>query len=132
MCFKRAFSKVMRAKTLWTIRNWLAGTVRVSKDMKNQKYGGLRIRKWQPTPVLLPGKSHGWRSLVGYSPWGCKESDMTEWLHFTRIIWNIWVKGGHTRSWSEEEHDPVEKQCKIWKRKIDVRQCSWRSSKDWG
>ena len=39
-------------------------------------------RKWQPTPVLLPGKSHGWRSLVGYSPWGHKESDMTEQLHF--------------------------------------------------
>ena len=39
-------------------------------------------RKWQPTPVLLPGKSHGWRSLVGYSPWGCKESDTTEQLHF--------------------------------------------------
>ena len=38
--------------------------------------------KWQPTPVLLPGKSHGWRSLAGYSPWGRKESDMTEWLHF--------------------------------------------------
>ena len=35
-------------------------------------------RKWQPTPVPLPGKSHGWRSLVGYSPWGRKESDMTE------------------------------------------------------
>ena len=35
-------------------------------------------RKWQPTPVLLPGKSHGWRSLVGYSPWGRKELDMTE------------------------------------------------------
>ena len=35
-------------------------------------------RKWQPTPVFLPGKSHGWRSLVGYSPWGCKESDTTE------------------------------------------------------
>ena len=32
-------------------------------------------RKWQSTPVLLPGKSHGQRSLVGYSPWGCKESD---------------------------------------------------------
>ena len=30
-------------------------------------------RKWQPTPVSLPGKSHGQRSLVGYSPWGCKE-----------------------------------------------------------
>ena len=39
-------------------------------------------RKWQPTPVLLPGKSHRWRSVVGYSPWGCKESDTTERLHF--------------------------------------------------
>ena len=33
---------------------------------------------WQCTPVLLPGKSHGWTSLVGYSPWGRKESDTTE------------------------------------------------------
>ena len=32
--------------------------------------------------VLLPGKSHGWRSLVGCSPWGCYKLDMTEWLHF--------------------------------------------------
>ena len=39
-------------------------------------------RKCQPTPVLLPGKSRGWRSVVGYSPWGCKESDTTERLHF--------------------------------------------------
>ena len=30
-----------------------------------------RRRQWHPTPVLLPGKSHGWRSLVGCSPWGC-------------------------------------------------------------
>ena len=35
-------------------------------------------RKRQPTPVFLPGKSQGQRSLVGYGPWGCKESDMTE------------------------------------------------------
>ena len=35
-------------------------------------------RKWQPTPVFLPGKSHEQRSLVGYSPWSCKEADMTE------------------------------------------------------
>ena len=34
----------------------------------------------QPTPGFLPGESHGQRSLVGYSPWGCKESDMTEQL----------------------------------------------------
>lgn len=33
---------------------------------------------WQPTPVFLPEESHGQRSLEGYSPWGCKESDMTE------------------------------------------------------
>ena len=39
-------------------------------------------RQWQPTPVLLPGKSHGWRSLVGCSPWGRKESDTTEQLRF--------------------------------------------------
>ena len=39
-------------------------------------------RKWQPTPVLLPGESHGRRSLVGYSPWGLREPDMTERLHF--------------------------------------------------
>ena len=38
-------------------------------------------RKWQPTPALLPGESHGGRSLVGYSPWSRKESDTTE-LHF--------------------------------------------------
>ena len=35
-------------------------------------------RKWQSTPVVLPGESHGQRSLADYSPWGCKESDMTE------------------------------------------------------
>ena len=40
-------------------------------------------KKWQPIPVFLPGKFHGWRSLVGYSPWGLKESDTTEWLHLT-------------------------------------------------
>ena len=39
-------------------------------------------RQWHPTPVLLPGKSHGWRSLVGCSPWGCWELDTTERLHF--------------------------------------------------
>ena len=35
-------------------------------------------KKWQPIPVFLPGKSHGQRSLEGYSPWGYKESDTTE------------------------------------------------------
>ena len=39
-------------------------------------------RKWQSTTALLPGKSHGWRRLAGYSPWGRKESNTTERLHF--------------------------------------------------
>ena len=42
----------------------------------------LQRRRWHPTPVLLPGESHGWRSLVGCSPWGREESDTTERLHF--------------------------------------------------
>ena len=45
-------------------------------------YSSPQRRQWHPTPVLLPGKSHRWRSLVGCSPWGREESDMTEWLHF--------------------------------------------------
>ena len=45
-------------------------------------------RKWQPTPVFLPGKCHGQRSLADYSPWGLKESDTTEHVH----IHTLWVK----------------------------------------
>ena len=50
-------------------------------------------RQWQPAPVLLPGKSHGGRSLVGYSPWGRKESDTTEQLHFTSLPLKLKEKG---------------------------------------
>ena len=46
-------------------------------------------RKWLPTPVFLPGKSHGQRSLAGYSPWGLKESDMTERLTLTYTLSNL-------------------------------------------
>jgi len=46
-------------------------------------------RKWQLTPAILPGQSHGQRSLVGYSPWDCKGSDTTELLskhhHHTKM-----------------------------------------------
>ena len=45
----------------------------------------IRRRQWHPTPVLLPGKYHGQRSLVGCSPWGRKESDTTERLHFLSL-----------------------------------------------
>ena len=57
-------------------------------------------RKWQPTPVFLPGKSHGWSSLAGYSPWGCKELDMTEQLtHKDKK-----TKGQREKVWNENQH----------------------------
>ena len=46
-------------------------------------------RKWQPTPVFLPGRSHGRRSLVGYSPWGHKELDTTEHAHTLSCIRDV-------------------------------------------
>jgi len=52
-------------------------------------------RRWQPTPVLLPGKSHGRRSLVGCSPWGRKELDTTEWLHSYFSLSCIGEGNGH-------------------------------------
>ena len=49
---------------------------------RERSWGGNDRRQWHPTPVLLPGKSHGRRSLVGSSPWGRWESGRTERLHF--------------------------------------------------
>ena len=49
-------------------------------------------RKWHPTPVFLPGKSHGRRSLVGYCPWGCKESDTTERLYLLIYYYYWWFR----------------------------------------
>ena len=47
-------------------------------------------RKWQPIPIFLPEKSHGQRSLVSYSPWGCKELDTTEQFHFHFFFFISW------------------------------------------
>ena len=83
-------------------------------------------RKRQPTPVILPGRFHGLRSLVGYSPWGCKESDMTEQLHshHSGIIWaslvaqmvkNLpamqatWIPPKGWKDPSLDQEDPLEK-----------------------
>ena len=59
-------------------------------------------RKWQPTPVLLSRKFHGWRRLVGYIPWGCKELDMTEQLYlFPFLLYpsllSVWSSIGHQK-----------------------------------
>ena len=74
---------------------WWTGRPGVLQFMGSQKVGhdwatklnwtethGDWRRQWQPIPVLLPGKSHGWRSLVGCGPRGLEESDTTERLHF--------------------------------------------------
>ena len=50
-------------------------------------------RKWQPTPVFLPGKSHGQRSLAGDSPWGLKESHTSERLHYIQRLWHSHSSG---------------------------------------
>ena len=61
-------------------------------------------RQWHPTPVLLPGKSHGWRSLVGCSPWRGEESDMTEPLHFHFSLSYIGEGNGNPLQCSCLEH----------------------------
>ena len=65
--------------SLYIFRNWfifLRFSILLVYIVHSQR------RQWHPTPVLLPGKSHGRRSLVGYSPWGREASDTTERLHF--------------------------------------------------
>ena len=53
----------------------------------------IERRKWQPTQVFLPGKSHGQRSLADYSPWGRTESDTTEHTHsvHNQVLSKYWV-----------------------------------------
>ena len=64
---------------VWPVFYSLGGVSWLSFDLWVRKIPWKR--KWKPTPVFLPGKSHGQRSLVGYSPWGRRESDTTEQLN---------------------------------------------------
>ena len=63
------------------VRNWSPSNLQPDTSSCIQDLAGYS-RIWLCLPVVLPGKSHGWRGLVGYSRWGHKESDTTEWLHF--------------------------------------------------
>ena len=78
-------------------------------------------RKWQPTPLFLPGKSRGQRSLEGYNPWGRKELDMTELLHFLPSFQSWLVVQKRLLKWGkldqrliEEKWESIEQ--KKWKR----------------
>ena len=106
-----------------------------------------RRRQWHPTPVLLPGKSYGLRSLVGYRPWGHKESDMTERLHFTftlhsleglmlkpktPILWppdaKNWLIGKDPdvgKDWRQEEKGMTEGEMVGWHHWHDGRESGW-------
>ena len=69
--------------TQYSMSNFKQNIKRQAKTICRDKKGK---RQWHPTPVLLPGKSHGWKSLVGCSPWGHKELDTTERLHVTSLL----------------------------------------------
>ena len=81
--------KERKERVRWQGEIFEYATLLALKMEEEARSQGIRVssrnwqrRQWQPTPILLPGKSHGRRSLVGYSPWGRKELDTTERLHF--------------------------------------------------
>ena len=86
---KETINKMKRPSTKWekmfandmSNKGWMDLEGITSSEIRQSKTNTWR-RQWHSTPVHLPGKSHGWRSLVGYSPWGRTESDTTERLHF--------------------------------------------------
>ena len=69
-------------------------------------------RKWQTTPVFLPGKSHGQRSLAGYSPWGHKESDTSE--HSTcTLLSSLYAKLGMLQNSEQDRQRTVLRACSV-------------------
>ena len=94
-------------------------------------------RKWQPTPVLSSGKSHGQRSLVGYSPWGCKESDTTERPHFTSglVFWYSRVLESaiplqRFRAWSLVRNEAFHKWFVMALREIKTNTPKWETKEE--
>ena len=77
----------------WWLR-WKRLCLQCRRPRFNPSVGNIPWRReWQPTPVFLPGESHGQRSLVGYSPWCRKESNMTEQLtHFHSFLYLLLKK----------------------------------------
>ena len=81
VCWKRVFA--MTCVFSWQNSiNFCPASFRIPRANLPVTPGVSRRRQWRPTPVLLPAKSHGQRSLVGCSPWGRWVLDATQWLHF--------------------------------------------------
>ena len=70
------------------------GRLELNQQLLGARFS-VRRRQWHPTPGLLPGKSHGRKSLVGCSPWGRSESDTTERLHFHFSLYCIGEGNGN-------------------------------------
>ena len=115
-------SPIWALLTLCSMR-WLSGKESACQCRRRKRRGfDPWVRKipwgkgWQPTPVLLPGQSHGQKSLAGHSPWSHKESDMTERLHFfTFLSVNAQPLGPPWRKGSGQESPAREKQQHPWK-----------------
>ena len=103
--FKKSLAEVVRLSRKISLPRWLSGqesTCQCRRHKRHQFNPWVRKipwkRKWQPTPVFLPGKSHGQKSLVDYSSWGHKESDMTEQLSTNPCFptamqsWSLWQR----------------------------------------
>ena len=80
---KNPVSWQVKGKYMEKLKYLFAQTVKNLSAMGRPRFnpwvGKIHLRReWQLTPVFLPGKSHGQRSLAGYSQWGCKELDMIE------------------------------------------------------
>ena len=80
-CYENSRAWWLLLPTLCSISSALGKLWAINQNLLNAQ-NKLWYGEGNGTPVLLPGKSHGWRSLVDCSPWGCWELDTTQWLHF--------------------------------------------------
>ena len=81
---------------------------------------GWEERKWQPTPVFLPGEFHGQRSLVGFRSWSCKELGTTEWLTHTQGV-DVTSRWQMKMPWLWGLFKPISGVCDSWLPGILVR-----------
>ena len=87
-------------------------------------------REWLPTPVFLPGKSHGQRSLAGYSPWGCKEWDTTEWLNLPLFHFTRRKRGGCRAATTINVHSGLSA-CSRRSKQAAIPSCPWVCRESW-
>ena len=105
---------------IFLVVQWLRICLRCERPRFDPWVGEIPWRReWLPTPVFLPGESHRQRSLMGYSPWGYKESDKTEWLTLLQC------RGLGFDPWLRNKVSHAQEQLS-WCARVVVA-CSWRS-----